>query len=79
MVQLSMSSSEAKTLIRRAVCRHFVLWAYVREGECLLAFGDGFRAIVESFLETRNEHVKLFERYCASLDAKVLKTLADVS
>lgn len=79
MVQLSMSSSEAKTLIRRAVCRHFVLWAYVREEECLLAFGDGFRAKVESFLETRNEHVKLFERYCASLDAKVLKTLADVS
>ena len=71
-----MREVDQKKLIRQAVTRHFVEWAYLEVGECRLALGNGFRSVVESFVQKRDAQVGIFEDYFAGLEGDNLLAAA---
>lgn len=58
-----MSDVETEELIKKAVERHFVDWAYLPYNGCLLTLGDRFESQVDNLVQTRDHHVEKFEAY----------------
>lgn len=63
-----MLSSEKESIIREAVQKHFVDWAYLVVDEPHLSLGAKFLADVRAFVKVRDDHVSIFESYFLGLD-----------
>lgn len=63
-----MLSDEKENIIREAIQKHFVDWAYLIVDEPHLSLGAKFLADVRAFVKVRDYHVSIFESYFSSLD-----------
>lgn len=58
-----MPDVNTEELIKKAVERHFVDWAYLPYSGCLLKLGDKFESQVDDLVQTRDLQVEKFETY----------------